>query len=59
VPRGARTVRITARSKNLRIETVAGSVVPQLTQTVAQKRPYESVARAQKVAVTWPGALLV
>jgi N-glycosylase/DNA lyase len=35
VPRGARTVRITARGRKLLIETVAGSVVPQLTQTVA------------------------
>jgi 3-methyladenine DNA glycosylase/8-oxoguanine DNA glycosylase len=32
---GARTVRITARGKMLRIETVAGSVAPQLTQAVA------------------------
>jgi len=30
VPRGARTVRVTARGKKLRIETVAGSFVPQL-----------------------------
>jgi hypothetical protein len=35
VPRGARTVRITARGRKLCIETVAGRVVPQLTQTVA------------------------
>ena len=35
VPRGARTVRITARGTKLCIETVAGSVVPKLTQTVA------------------------
>jgi len=35
VPRGARTVRITARGKNLRIETVAGSFAPQLAETVA------------------------
>jgi 3-methyladenine DNA glycosylase/8-oxoguanine DNA glycosylase len=35
VPRGARTVRVTARGRKLWIETVAGSVVPQLTQTVA------------------------
>jgi 3-methyladenine DNA glycosylase/8-oxoguanine DNA glycosylase len=36
VPRGARTVRITAPGKKLRIETVAGSIVPQLAQTVAR-----------------------
>jgi len=35
VPRGARTVRITARGKTLRIETVAGSFAPQLAETVA------------------------
>jgi len=35
VPRGARTVRITARGATLRIETVAGSVVPQLLDTVS------------------------
>jgi 3-methyladenine DNA glycosylase/8-oxoguanine DNA glycosylase len=35
VPGGARTVRITARGKKLRVETVSGSVVPELTQTVA------------------------
>jgi 3-methyladenine DNA glycosylase/8-oxoguanine DNA glycosylase len=35
VPRGARTVRITARGKKLRIETVAGSFAPQLAETVA------------------------
>ena len=35
VPRGARTVRVTARGRKLWIETVAGSVVPQLTQTIA------------------------
>ena len=34
VSRGARTLRITARDKKLRIETVAGSVVPQLAVTV-------------------------
>jgi 3-methyladenine DNA glycosylase/8-oxoguanine DNA glycosylase len=34
VPRGARTVRITARGAKLRIETVAGSAVPQLTDMV-------------------------
>jgi 3-methyladenine DNA glycosylase/8-oxoguanine DNA glycosylase len=34
-PRSARTVRITARSRKLRIETLAGSVVPQLKDTVA------------------------
>jgi 3-methyladenine DNA glycosylase/8-oxoguanine DNA glycosylase len=28
-------VRITARGRRLRIETIAGSIVPQLTQTVA------------------------
>jgi hypothetical protein len=32
---GARTVHITAHGKKLRIETVAGSVVPQLMKTVA------------------------
>jgi 3-methyladenine DNA glycosylase/8-oxoguanine DNA glycosylase len=32
---GARTVRITAHGKRLRVETVAGSVVPQLRETVA------------------------
>jgi hypothetical protein len=36
VPRGARTVRVTARGKKLRIETVAGSFVPQLQQTVSR-----------------------
>jgi hypothetical protein len=36
VPRGARTVRITAHGTKLCIETVAGSAVPQLTQTVAR-----------------------
>jgi 3-methyladenine DNA glycosylase/8-oxoguanine DNA glycosylase len=35
VPRGARTVRITARGKKLRLETVAGSFAPQLERTVA------------------------
>lgn len=35
LPRGARTVRITERGGKLRIETVAGSAVRQLTQTVA------------------------
>src|SRR6058998_1798680 len=35
VPRGARTVRITASGKKLRVEAVAGSIVPQLTQTIA------------------------
>ena len=35
VPRGARTVRITARGQTLRIETVAGSFAPQLAETVA------------------------
>jgi hypothetical protein len=35
VPRGARSVRITARGRRLRIETVAGSAVPQLADTVA------------------------
>jgi 3-methyladenine DNA glycosylase/8-oxoguanine DNA glycosylase len=35
VPRGARTVRITARGEKLRIETVGGSFVPQLESTVA------------------------
>ena len=35
VPRGARTVRVTAHGRNLRIETVAGSFVPQLVDTVA------------------------
>jgi 3-methyladenine DNA glycosylase/8-oxoguanine DNA glycosylase len=35
VPGGARTVRITARDKKLRIETVAGSIVPQVRQMVA------------------------
>jgi 3-methyladenine DNA glycosylase/8-oxoguanine DNA glycosylase len=35
VPRGARTVRISPSDKKLRIETVAGRTVPQLTQTVA------------------------
>jgi 3-methyladenine DNA glycosylase/8-oxoguanine DNA glycosylase len=35
VSRGARTVRITARRKKLRVEAVTGSVVPQLMQTVA------------------------
>jgi hypothetical protein len=34
-PRIARTVRITARGRKLRIETLAGSVVPQLKDTVA------------------------
>ena len=34
VPRGARTVRITAPGEKLRIETVAGSLVPQLSDTV-------------------------
>src|SRR5262249_32983378 len=35
VPRGARTVRITAVDGKLRIEPIAGSVAPQLAQTVA------------------------
>ena len=35
VPRGARTARVTARGRKLWIETVAGRVVPQLTQTIA------------------------
>jgi hypothetical protein len=35
VPRSARTVRITARGKKLRIETVVGSFHPRLTKTVA------------------------
>jgi N-glycosylase/DNA lyase len=35
IERGARTVRVTARGMKLRIETVAGSIQPQLTQTVA------------------------
>jgi 3-methyladenine DNA glycosylase/8-oxoguanine DNA glycosylase len=35
VPRGARTVRITAHGKKLHIETLAGGVAPQLTQAVA------------------------
>jgi hypothetical protein len=35
VPRGARTVRITARGKKLRLETVAGSFAPQVDRTVA------------------------
>jgi 3-methyladenine DNA glycosylase/8-oxoguanine DNA glycosylase len=35
VPRGARTVRITARGKKLLIETVGSSFVPQLGRTVA------------------------
>lgn len=35
VPRGARTVRITTNGGKLRIEAVAGSIVPQLTSTVA------------------------
>jgi 3-methyladenine DNA glycosylase/8-oxoguanine DNA glycosylase len=35
VPRGARTVRITARGKKLRIEAVIGSLAPQLSDTVA------------------------
>ena len=35
VPRGARTIRITASGTKLRIEAVAGSIVPQLTQTIA------------------------
>jgi 3-methyladenine DNA glycosylase/8-oxoguanine DNA glycosylase len=35
VPRGARTVRVTAQGKRLRIETVAGSFSPQLQLTVA------------------------
>jgi 3-methyladenine DNA glycosylase/8-oxoguanine DNA glycosylase len=35
VPGGARTVRITARGRKLRVETVSGNVAPQLTQTVA------------------------
>jgi 3-methyladenine DNA glycosylase/8-oxoguanine DNA glycosylase len=35
IPRGARTVRITAREKKLRIETVAGSFAPELADTVA------------------------
>ena len=35
VPRGARTVRVTARGQTLRIETVAGSFAPQLAETVA------------------------
>jgi N-glycosylase/DNA lyase len=35
VPRGARTVRVTARGKKLRIETVAGSSAPQMKTTVA------------------------
>jgi 3-methyladenine DNA glycosylase/8-oxoguanine DNA glycosylase len=34
-PRGARTVRITAHGKTLRIEAIAASVLPELTQTVA------------------------
>ena len=34
-PRSARTVRITARGRKLRIETLAGSVVAQLKDTVA------------------------
>ena len=36
VPRGARTVRVTARGKKLLIETVAGNFVPQLQQTVSR-----------------------
>jgi hypothetical protein len=35
VPRGARTVHVTAGGKRLRIETVAGNFAPQLEQTVA------------------------
>jgi hypothetical protein len=35
VPRGARTVRVTAPGKKLRIETTAGSFEPQLADTVA------------------------
>ena len=35
VPGGARTVRVTLEEDSRRIETVSGSVVPQLTQTVA------------------------
>jgi 3-methyladenine DNA glycosylase/8-oxoguanine DNA glycosylase len=34
-PRGARTVRITAHGTKLRIETTAGSLEPQLADTVA------------------------
>ena len=36
VPRGARTLRITARGRKLRIETVAGNLAPELLKTVRQ-----------------------
>jgi N-glycosylase/DNA lyase len=36
VPRGARTLRITARGRKLRIETVAGDLAPELLKTVRQ-----------------------
>jgi len=35
LPRGVRTVRITAHGKKLRVETIAGNVVPRLRETVA------------------------
>src|ERR671935_82761 len=35
VPHGARTVRLTERDGKLRVETVAGTLVPQLAKTVA------------------------
>jgi 3-methyladenine DNA glycosylase/8-oxoguanine DNA glycosylase len=35
VPRGARTIRVTAQGKKLRIETVAGAYYPQLADAVA------------------------
>ncbi len=35
VPQGVRTVRITAHGKKLRMETIAGNVVPRLRETVA------------------------
>ena len=36
VPRGARTLRITARGRKLRIETVTGNLAPELLKTVRQ-----------------------
>ena len=46
VPRGACTVRITASGKKLRIEAVAGSIVPQLTQTIAHMFRLDEFCRA-------------
>ena len=63
VPRGARTVRITARGTKLCIETAAGSVVPQLTQTVAHMfrldedlSPFYELVREDELAWCAQGA---